>query len=152
MLTLVDGNHVACRCFYSAVSNLRKSDGEATGVVYGFFKSFFYSLKKISGTREESIVVWDGGKSVKRLELFPDYKKREKLKDEEYTEYLQQLTLIREGLTYLGVKQVYVSGVEADDVLSILANSCKSNVVIVSGDKDFHQCVSDKVSIFSGDI
>ena len=155
MQTIVDGNHVASRCLYSAVSNLRKSDGEATGVVYGFFKSFFYSLKKISGIRENAIVVWDGGRSKKRLELFSGYKKRERLPDEDYKEYLQQLNLIREGLNYLGANQVCVSGTEADDVISIIAHfygfKIKINVVIVSGDKDFHQCVTDRISIFSGD-
>ena len=151
MNLLVDGNHLASRCRFSKVAQLATSDGRPSGIIYGFLQGLNYAAKMLKVAPENVIVVWDGGRSQSRMNLYPEYKRRKELtqeKKDELSVYYSQIDSLREVLPGLGVRDVRVLGTEADDVISILSNFDSRPVTVFSGDKDFHQLVSDRVSIF----
>src|SRR6185369_5246071 len=76
-------------------------------------------------------------------ELDPDYKAGRK---ETPDLFASQLPLIHEVLEALEIKQLKVSGVEADDVIATLATRAARDgidVVVVTGDRDSFQLVED---------
>jgi 5'-3' exonuclease len=90
------------------------------------------------------VVVWDSGISAYRRNIFPDYKAHRNSVDDG-----PSFSLAKEFLALIGVHQLWFPDVEADDVVSHLArHSTSSEVVIVSGDKDFLQLLSGKVKIY----
>jgi len=154
MELLVDGNHLAARCRYSKVADLCTSDGRPSGVVYGFLKGLAFTAGELRASASQTTVVWDGGKARRRLELFPEYKSGrvpENPSDQQRAEqlaYVNQIRALRWGLATLGCRSIRIRGTEADDWISVLAHSTPRPVVIFSGDKDFHQLVSPRISIY----
>jgi DNA polymerase-1 len=155
---LIDANHLAARSFH-AINGLNRSDGTPSGVVYGVIQSLSHVRKETKIQFKDMICLWDGGSADWRLKIYPEYKGDRKWRQEnispqeaEYRKsYYQQLLVLQEGLKHLGIPQVRVSGVEADDLVGLFAGYFESRnqmVIIFSGDKGLHQCVSDLVSIF----
>lgn len=110
---------------------------------------------------DEAIIAWEGGGAQRRRAIFPDYKKgrvTEKLNrfyeddipDSRENEISQVIRLTK-ILHQLPITQVYVSAVEADDVIGYVSKyTLKGDkVVIVSSDKDMYQLVSDDVVVWS---
>lgn len=146
-MLLVDANHLTTRCRHSRVSDLTTSDGRQSGVLHGTLIGLFSAIKATGEDTESTIFVWDGGHSEKRKQILPAYKTgrhKEEMTAEEIADwkaYKEQQHALQECLPLLGVRQIKVPGVEADDLLSILAAtfSKSSRVYLFSGDKDFHQ-------------
>ncbi len=155
---LVDASHLAHRCRHAQVGRLVTSDGKASGVVYGFLRGLDYAMRQTAVDAKNVIVVWDGGRSAKRMQLLPSYKEsRRKVEPptpEEIAEkeaFYSQLSAIREGVSLLGVRNIRVEGTEADDLIALLAVAMSDrgdNAVIFSGDKDLQQLVSDSITVF----
>jgi DNA polymerase-1 len=105
---------------------------------------------RLTANHSPSHVAWvhDSGLSF-RHEVLPEYKAtREKLTKELQADFDQGLKRIEELLAAYGVPLISVNGYEADDVIGTLARQAVErglNVVIVSGDKDFQQCVQPGV-------
>lgn len=157
-LMLVDASHLAHRCRHSQVGRLATSGGRSSGVVYGFLRGLDYAIRQTLVAVKDVVVVWDGGRAAKRMELLPSYKesrrKTEPPTPEEIAEkeaFYSQLAALREGLSLLGIRNIRVDGTEADDLISLLSSTAEANgsdVVLFSGDKDLQQLTSDKVSVF----
>ncbi len=65
-------------------------------------------------------------------------------------ELAQQMPLIKEILTAMGIKIVECEGFEADDVLGTLSKMCADSgneCHILTGDKDSLQLVNDRVTV-----
>lgn len=148
---LIDANHLLSRTFHvPSFQNLKATvDGQTvlTGATYGFLNS----LKSIvdSHSKDILIVVWDGGGKGFRSEIYPQYKANRTPRTEEF---IFQLELTRKCLQLMGVRQAQIRGVEADDVIGTLTRRARSKgykVLIVSGDKDFNQLVSNNVNVLN---
>ncbi|MDP8220007.1 MAG: DNA polymerase I, partial [Candidatus Stygibacter frigidus] len=63
---------------------------------------------------------------------------------------IEQFEPIKDFFVLAGVKEVSISGYEADDILVSVAEQYKSefDIVIVTGDKDFAQIVDDNIVLF----
>jgi 5'-3' exonuclease len=94
------------------------------------------------------------------MELYPDYKAgrqpTEPTEEEllEKREYYSQMDAVIRGLSYAGIRQVRVPGVEADDLISIYAKFYEEqggDVIIYTGDHDYHQLVSDRIQVLHPD-
>jgi len=83
-----------------------------------------------------------------RNDIFPDYKaNRPPMPDE----LAAQLPYVRKVTQGFRVKSFEKQGYEADDLIgtaAVLAEKQGFNVILVSGDKDFMQLVSDRILIF----
>lgn len=159
---IFDGNNTAYRC--NCVTELYTKDGRRTSAIYGVLQSTSSTLLNISKLFDgecvaEAVYVWDAGHSKRRKELYPDYKgNRNKEKTpEEITwmeEFKEQANNLHENLNLFGVKSLKVRGWEADDLIYGLSERFtkihpKDKIVLVSTDEDYHQLISNNISLYS---
>jgi DNA polymerase I len=141
---LVDGYNMAFRAFYG-MPELTRADGFPTGALHGWVKTLWklQDQEKPDGM----LVFFDLGGSQDRLALHPEYKAQRK----ETPEPLEkQIPVIKDLTRAMGLVGVEVDGVESDDLLAAHARKLAAeghDVLIVSADKDFAQCVDDRIRI-----
>jgi DNA polymerase-1 len=142
-LFLVDGYALIYRAFFALITRpLRTSRGENTSAAWGIANF----LNRLIATHRPEFLGWvhDSGLSF-RHEEYPDYKAtREKLTEELQDDFERGMERICEMLEAFRIPILAVPGYEADDVIGSLATKGTAaglNVVVVSGDKDFHQLV-----------
>ena len=142
-LFLIDGYALIYRAFFALISRpLRTGRGENTSAAWGVV----HFLNRLVATHRPEYLAWvnDSGMSF-RTEAYPEYKAtREKLTDELADDFATGMERIRALLEAFRVPQLAMAGYEADDVIGALARKGTDaglNVVVVSGDKDFHQLV-----------
>src|SRR5262245_60379215 len=141
-LLLVDGHSLAYRAFFALPTDLATKAGTVTNAVFGFTSML---TKVLTDEKPDYIAVaFDApGGSTYRYELDRDYKAGRK---ETPDLFASQLPLIHEVLETLEIRQLEVSGVEADDVIATLATRAAADgidVVVVTGDRDSFQLVRD---------
>ncbi len=142
---LVDGTSYVHRA-YHAIRNLSNSRGFPTNAVYGFTRML---LKLMDEKEPEYLaVVFDAEGKTFRHHLYPEYKATRPLPPEDL---LVQISYIERIVQGLGLPLIKRQGVEADDVIGTLARMGESvgfEVVVVTGDKDFRQIVSDRIALW----
>ncbi|HLF41727.1 MAG TPA: DNA polymerase I, partial [Acidimicrobiia bacterium] len=140
-LVLLDGHSLAFRAFYALPTDLATPQGTVTNAVYGFTSML---VKLLADEKPEYLAVaFDAPARTFRDDLDPEYKANRK---ETPSLFSAQMPLIREVLDTLQVPVLCVEGVEADDVIATLATRAAAegtNVIIVTGDRDSFQLVSD---------
>ncbi len=140
-LLALDGNSLSYRAFFALPTDMTTSSGQVTNAVYGFTSMLATLVKE---QRPDGIVVvFDRKEPTFRHEAAPEYKaQREKQPDILY----QQLDIIRELLSVLGVATLDMAGFEGDDLIATIVDKCErdgNDVVIVTGDRDSYQLVHD---------
>ncbi|MGH7710762.1 MAG: 5'-3' exonuclease, partial [Gemmatimonadaceae bacterium] len=143
-LYLVDGYALIYRAFFAMLARpLTTARGENTSAALGI-ANFLDRLLRKEKQLEYLAWVHDSGSSF-RKEEYAGYKAtREKLTDELQADFNRGVDRIGQLLDGYRIRLVAVDGYEADDVIGTLARQGVErgvNVVIVSGDKDFHQLV-----------
>lgn len=130
------------------------SKGKRTGGIYGVLRSI---IKESKDYNFYPIVVFDGGLSKRRLNIYPNYKKnieRQALlecKEEDLTEeqlfdlefkreYSTQRNDLMQLLPLFGIPVIRINDWEGDDLIYILSKMSK-NSIVVSDDKDILQLV-----------
>lgn len=143
-ILLIDGHSILNRAFYG-LPDLTNSEGQHTGAVYGFLNIMFRILEE---ERPDYLTVaFDLHEPTFRHKIFDAYKGTRKGMP---SELVEQVPLMREMLTAMGVKTVSMGGYEADDLLGTLARRSEAqgmDVIILSGDRDLLQLATDKVLI-----
>ena len=141
---LIDGSSIAFRAFF-AMPTLTNAAGMHTNAVYGFATMLLKLIEEEKPTH--MLVAFDAGKVTFRHEGYEDYKGgREKTPPE----LSEQFPLIKELLDALGVAHYELENYEADDIigtLSRMAEEAGKETLIVTGDKDMLQLVSDRVTV-----
>lgn len=137
---LIDGSAYLYRAFH-AIRNLSNSKGMPTNAVYGFTTMLLKLLKERSP--EYVAMFFDMKGPTFRHEMYDQYKaNRPPMPDE----MAQQIPWIKKVVTAMGVPIIEKQGFEADDLIGTcarLALEADFHVVMVTGDKDFMQLVSD---------
>ena len=145
-LILIDGNNQMYRA-YHAIRDLTGPDGRSTNAVYGFITML---RKLISDQQPEHIAAaFDLRGPTFRNELDGEYKANRRPMP---ADLVEQVAGVHDACEALGVPIVTHQGFEADDVIGTLATRAAASgvdVVIVTGDKDFFQLVSDRIRIFN---
>lgn len=93
-------------------------------------------------------IIFDAGRKTFRNDLYAEYKAN---RTECPPELVEQMPYFRELSKALGLPVLECAGYEADDIIATLTKRLverKKDVVIVSGDKDLMQLVSDHVQIW----
>ena len=143
-ILLIDGHSILNRAFYG-LPDLTNSEGKHTGAVYGFLNIL---LRTIEEEKPQYLTVaFDLKAPTFRHKMFEAYKGTRKPMPEELRE---QVPLIKEMLTAMGVNVVTKEGYEADDILGTLARKSEAagmDATILSGDRDLLQLATDKVMI-----
>ena len=143
-ILLIDGHSILNRAFYG-IPDLTNSEGRHTGAVYGFLNILFRILDEEKP--DYLTVAFDVHEPTFRHKIYSQYKGTRKPMPSELRE---QVPLIREMLTAMGIKIVSKGGYEADDLLGTLARKSEQkgmNVTILSGDRDLLQLATEKVMI-----
>lgn len=142
---LVDGYNMAFRAFYG-MPELTRADGFPTGAMHGWIKTLWH-LQDRERPDGGTLVFFDLGGSQDRLAIHPEYKAQRK----ETPEPLEkQIPLMKELTRAMGLVGVELDGVESDDLLAAQARMLANeghDVLIVSADKDFAQCVDERIKI-----
>jgi DNA polymerase I len=145
-LLLLDGHSLAYRAFYALpVENFSTTTGAPTNAVYGFTSMLINTLRDEAPTH--MAVCFDVSRATFRSEAFPEYKANRTSTPDDFR---PQVSLIREVLDALRVPVLAVDGYEADDVIATLAVAAEAagyEVLILTGDRDTFQLVSDSVTV-----
>lgn len=139
---LIDANSIIHRA-YHALPNLKTTKGAYTGAIYGFLSIFLKIVKDLSPRYVAA--AFDLKAPTFRHRLYAPYKGTRKPMDAELAE---QFEPIKELLSLMKVPVVSKEGYEADDVLGTLAARFDDDTVILTGDRDSFQLVSDTTRIF----
>ena len=143
---LVDGHHLAYRTFFAMT--LTTSRGEPVQMVYGFARSLLKALKEDG---QVVVVVFDAKAPSFRHEAYEAYKAGRAPTPEDFS---RQLEKVKRLVDLLGLFRLEVPGYEADDVLGTLAKRAEQKgmeVRILTGDRDFFQLLSERVSVLLPD-
>lgn len=141
-ILLIDGHSALFRCFY-ALPALSTSKGEPVNALYGFVRTLLMALREYP-SRYVAVAFDTEGKTV-RHETFAQYKATRKPMPEALA---QQLPKVKPLLSAFGIPYVECPGYEADDVMATLAKRAEKKgipALLLTGDKDMAQLVSDKV-------
>lgn len=143
-LYILDGYSIIYRSFFAHISKpILDKKGNNINAYYGFFQTLFaligsYPMDALAITMDEKGPTF-------RHELYPEYKaNREKAPDDLHA----QVQPIKDTLAKMKIPVLSKQGFEADDIMASLSTWAKDNgwnVVIVTGDKDLCQLVSDHV-------
>lgn len=143
-LVLIDGHSILNRAFFG-LPDLTNSEGIHTNAVYGFLNIMFKIFEEENP--DYLTVAFDVHAPTFRHKMFEGYKGTRKPMADELR---QQVPLIKELLTKMGVKIVEMEGYEADDILgtlSVRAEKEGMDVAVISGDRDLLQLATDHVMI-----
>ncbi|HYA15214.1 MAG TPA: 5'-3' exonuclease H3TH domain-containing protein, partial [Syntrophales bacterium] len=141
-LFLIDGNNYVYRAFY-AIRELSNSKGFPTNAIYGFTTML---LKLMRDWKPKYIAVaFDVKGPTFRHEAFEAYKATRRATPDDL---LPQIPFIKDVIRGFSIPVLEQQGLEADDIIGTLARKYAAKgikTVIVSGDKDMMQLISDDI-------
>lgn len=138
-LFVIDGSSFLYRAYYG-LKPLYTKNGEPVQAVYSFCRM----IQKLITTMKVSqiVVAWDSKGETSRHQLYPAYKAT---RQEAPSDIFQQKDRIITFLEYIGIAQISVLGIEADDIMYSLAyDRAKMDeyTVLVTTDKDMGQALN----------
>lgn len=142
-VVVIDGKWLAYRMHYSHL-NLQSTDGTPTGIMHGFLLDLLKLHKTVPEAR--IIVCWDGKGITWRHRLYPAYKANREFNPEK-KRMVDASELLLPILRGLGFKVLRVDGVEADDMIGMVATRLSHEgweVRIYCKDQDLYQLVRGK--------
>jgi len=142
-LFLIDGTALIYRAYFAFLRNpLINSKGVNTSAIYGVINSF---LKIVEEYKPQYVMVsFDRKEKTFRHEMDDSYKaNRPPMPDD----LVGQIEPVKEFFKLINIPEISLAGYEADDIIGTFAEHFKdkTEVYIVSGDKDFSQIVQDHV-------
>ena len=143
-LMILDGNSIVNRAFFG-VRQLNAPDGTPTNAIYGFLAIL---QRLLDEQKPDALCVsFDLKAPTFRHQAYEGYKAQRKPMPDELA---VQMPILKEILDDMGIRRYELEGYEADDILGTAASVCENegwNCVIVTGDKDSLQLVSDKTTV-----
>jgi DNA polymerase-1 len=145
IIYLIDGTAYIYRA-YHAIRGLSNSRGLPTNAIFGFTRM----LMKLMEDRSPQYVAmfFDAKGPTFRHEMYKDYKANRPPMPEEM---VVQLPYIKKITAAFNLPIIEMPGFEADDLIGTTARLAEKegySIVIVTGDKDFMQLVTDKTAIW----
>ncbi|MFC9518336.1 DNA polymerase I [Nocardiaceae bacterium NPDC056970] len=145
-LLLLDGHSLAYRAFFALpAENFKTQSGQATNAVYGFTSMLINLLRDEQPTHVAA--AFDVSRQTFRAEAFPEYKaNRSKTPDE----FKGQVEITKDVLAAMGIPVMALERYEADDIIATLTTQATAlgyRVLVVTGDRDSLQLVTDDVTV-----
>lgn len=145
-LMVIDGHSLAFRAFFALpVDSFVTADGQHTNGIHGFISMLLTLLKDEEPSH--LAVAFDISRHSFRTREYPEYKAT---RDETPPEFKGQVPLLIDALHAMGVTTLTKEDYEADDILATLARRGREEgfkVLVVSGDRDTIQLVTDDVTL-----
>jgi DNA polymerase I len=146
-LLLIDGNSLAFRAFHALPDTIATDQGFPTNALYGLAAMM---MKMLAEERPARVVVaWDAKGPTFRHERDPTYKANRAATPDLLREQQPHFRPLMEAFGFVNTE---LPGYEADDVIGTLARRAEEageDVVILTGDRDAFQLVSDRVSVMA---
>jgi len=142
---LIDGSAFLYRAFH-AIRSLSTSKGHPTNATFGFTRILLKLLK--DNTPEYAVVMFDVKGPTFRHKLYHQYKANRPPMPEELAAQIPDIKRIIKALNIPIVEKV---GYEADDLVGTYSTLAQKNgfeVVMVTGDKDFIQLITEKCTLW----
>ncbi len=143
---LLDGNSLAYRAFYALpAENFKTQGGLTTNAVYGFTAMLINLLRDEQPSHIAA--AFDVSRQTFRVDKYPEYKAGRSSTPDEFR---GQIDITKEVLVALGITVLAEPGFEADDIIATLATQAEDDgyrVLVVTGDRDSLQLVSDDVTV-----
>ena len=145
-LMLIDGHSLAFRAFYALnPSNFKTPAGQHTNAVHGFISML---LNLLEGEKPTHLAVaFDISGPSFRASEYPEYKGN---RGETPPEFFGQTELLEDAMKSMNITTLTKKDYEADDILASLADQASAagyRVLVVSGDRDTFQLISDDTTI-----
>ena len=140
-LLLIDGNSIINRAFF-ALPFLSDSQGRNVNAVYGFMNIFLKCIQDYSPNKV--VVAFDMRGHNFRKDLYADYKANRKGMPDDLA---AQMPILEELLQLMSVTIVKKAGVEADDIIGTISSHFDGESIIISGDRDMLQLVSNNTTV-----
>ena len=142
---LIDGTAYIHRA-YHAIRDLTNSKGLPTNAVFGFTRM----LIKLMEDRSPQYIgmFFDAKGPTFRHDMYKEYKANRPPMPEDMA---MQIPYIKEITAAFNLPIIEMQGYEADDLIGTLARTAEKEgyeVIMVTGDKDFMQLVTDKAAIW----
>ncbi|MEA4883041.1 MAG: DNA polymerase I [Clostridia bacterium] len=144
-ILIIDGHSLAHRAYHALPPTLTRADGTPTNAVLGFCNMVLKLLE--SEKPDAGVCAFDRPAPTFRHKEYEQYKATRKPMEDSLK---VQIPIVREAAQALGLTVSELDGWEADDVIgtvSRLAEEAGDQAVIVTGDKDALQLVSDNVRV-----
>lgn len=147
-LVLIDGHAIIHRA-YHALPPLHSSGGQQANAVYGFISML---LKVISELNPKYLIVtFDLPVPTFRHEAYIGYQATRRVMEDDLK---GQIEIVIDTVDSSGIPKFTAMGFEADDVIGTLAKQAAENkeideVIIVTGDRDMLQLVTDKIKVYA---
>ena len=143
-LMVVDGNSILNRAYYG-IRPLSTREGLYTHAVYGFITT----LQRLLDEEEPEAlcVTFDRREPTFRHQADADYKAQRKPMPPELA---MQLPVMKQVLAAMSVPCYELAGYEADDLIGTISRKCQAagwDCVIVTGDKDSLQLITDRIRV-----
>ena len=119
--------------------------GSTTNAVYGFTAMLINLLRDEAPSHVAA--AFDVSRQTFRSERYPEYKAGRSATPDEFR---GQIDITKEVLGALGITALSEPGFEADDIIATLATQAETagyRVLVVTGDRDSLQLVSDDVTV-----
>ena len=143
-LLIFDGNSIINRAYY-AIRGLTTKAGFATNGIFGFLKLY---KKYFDMVRPDMVTVtFDLREKTFRHKMYDGYKAQRKGMPDDLAAQMEPL---KDILRAMNVCILQMEGYEADDIIGTVSRYCEENgheCVIVSGDRDDYQLVSDQTTL-----
>ena len=143
---VVDGHSLAYRAFFALpVDNFTTKDNQHTNAIYGFLSMLVNLIKTERPTH--MAIAFDTSRHSFRTDEYPEYKAT---RSETPSEFKGQIPLLQDCLAAMSIPVLTKEGIEADDILATLASQGAAqgyDVLVVSGDRDTIQLVTDEVTL-----
>ncbi len=145
-MLVIDGHSMAFRAFYALPpENFATDTGQHTNAVHGFTSMLLTMIRQQKPTHV--VVAFDLDTPTFRSLEYTEYKGgRNKTPEEFYG----QIDLIIKVMAAMRIPTISVDGFEADDIiatLSVQGEAAGWDVLVVSGDRDAFQLITDKVLV-----
>ena len=145
-LMVLDGNSILIRAYYG-IRPLSTREGLYTHAVYGVITTLQRLLDEENP--EALCVTFDRREPTFRHRADAEYKAQRKPMPPELA---MQLPYLKQGRSAMNIPQYDLSGYEADDLIGTISRRCEAagrDCVIVTGDKDSLQLITDSTHVFN---
>lgn len=143
---LLDGHSLAFRAFFALpAENFKTASGQTTNAVYGFTSMLINLLRDENPSHIAA--AFDVSRQTFRAEVFPEYKAQRSSAPDEFR---GQIDLTKDVLGAMGIPVLAREGYEADDIIATLTTQAAEQgfrVLVVTGDRDALQLVTDNVTV-----
>lgn len=143
-LMVIDGNSIVNRAYYG-IRPLTTRDGLYTHAIFGFLTTLLRLREEESP--DAVCVTFDVHAPTFRHTADAAYKATRKPMPEELR---QQMPVLKEVLSALNIPRYELEGWEADDLIGTISRKCEASdweCVVVTGDKDSLQLITDKTKV-----